>query len=126
MPIIALDHVNLRTAQLERMVDFYTRVLGLQRGARPPFGFPGAWLYIGGRAVVHLIGVDHPPAPYQRDQQLEHFAFTATDMPGLIAALNRDGIPFRKVDLPDGGATQVNLQDPDGNHLHIDFSGDIA
>lgn len=123
MALLALDHVNLRTANLPRMVDFYTRVLGLRQGPRPPFDFPGAWLYCGDRAVVHLIGVEAPPAAYRSDQQLEHFAFSASDMDGLIAALEAEGIAHTPVELPDGSATQINLHDPDGNHLHIDFPG---
>jgi catechol 2,3-dioxygenase-like lactoylglutathione lyase family enzyme len=126
MGLLALDHVNLRTAQLARMVDFYTRVLGLVEGPRPPFCFPGAWLYCGDQAVVHLIGTDAPPATYRPDQQLEHFAFSAEDMAGLIETLEADGVPYRRADLPDGSAIQINLHDPDGNHLHIDFPGPEA
>ena len=55
MPLSALDHVNLRTAHLEEMCAFYCEVLGLERGPRPPFPFPGAWLYCGGRPCVHLV-----------------------------------------------------------------------
>ncbi|WP_420416108.1 VOC family protein [Pacificispira sp.] len=121
MPLRRLDHVNLRTANLERMIDFYTRILGLSVGPRPDFAFPGAWLYCEGQAIVHVVGVDAPPAPYRRDQQLEHFAVSADDMPAFLAVLEAEGIPFRPVDLPGMPITQINLNDPDGNHLHVDF-----
>ena len=58
MPIHKLDHVNLRTHQLDTMIGWYQRVLGLRVGARPNFPFPGAWLYAGDTVVVHLIGVE--------------------------------------------------------------------
>ena len=32
-----LDHVNLRTADVERMARVYVEVLGLRLGDRPPF-----------------------------------------------------------------------------------------
>lgn len=121
MPLRRLDHVNLRTANLDRMIDFYARVLGLEVGPRPSFDFPGAWLYCGGEAIVHLVGVDAPPFPYRRDQQLEHFAIAADDILALLDALEAEEIPYRAVDLPDMPITQINLNDPDGNHLHIDF-----
>lgn len=121
MPLRRLDHVNLRTADLPRLIDFYTRVLGLEEGPRPNFGFPGAWLYCEGEPIVHLVGLEEAPAPYRRDQQLEHFAIAADDKNGLIQVLEAEGIPYRPVEITDFGITQININDPDGNHLHIDF-----
>lgn len=117
-----LDHVNLRTANLARMSDFYERVLGLKKGPRPDFDFPGAWHYSGGDAIIHLVGVDTPPTAYRRDQQLEHFALRGTDKDAFVALLEAEGIPYRPFDVPGMPITQINLDDPDGNHLHIDFS----
>ena len=76
MNINYLDHVNIRTSELERLVTFYTEVLGFQVGQRPDFAFPGAWLYCGDRPVVHLIAVDDTPRPGNA-LSLEHFAFAA-------------------------------------------------
>ena len=55
MQISKLDHVNVRTANLAEMVDWYDRVLGLKSGKRPDFPFPGAWIYIGEQAFLHLV-----------------------------------------------------------------------
>ena len=63
MPLRHLDHVNLCTGHLERMLAFYEDVLGMKRGPRPPFTFGGAWLYLGERPVVHLVAVAKPPEP---------------------------------------------------------------
>src|SRR3546814_17296537 len=52
MPLSRLDHVNLRTAELAAMQTFYSEVLGMSLGPRPPFSFDGAWLYCGGQATV--------------------------------------------------------------------------
>jgi hypothetical protein len=35
--------------------------------------------------------------------------------------LGRAGVQFRLGQLPAAGVTQVNLRDPDGNSLHVDF-----
>jgi len=120
MPIDRLDHVNIRTANLEAMIAFYEQALGFRNGARPPFPFPGAWLYAGDAAVVHLIGVESPPGMTD-DLQLEHFAFSANDMDGFVAGLEGLDIPYRIANVPDTDLVQVNLHDPDGNHLHVDF-----
>ena len=120
MPIQRLDHVNIRTANLEDMTAWYEEVLGFKAGWRPPFAFPGAWLYAGNDAVVHLIGVDRSPGMAD-DLQLEHFAFTATDMDGFVAGLERLEVPYRIANVPDTDLVQVNLHDRDGNHLHVDF-----
>src|SRR5690242_17690871 len=42
MTMAWLDHVNIRTANLEAVSKFYSEILGLRKGPRPPFGFPGA------------------------------------------------------------------------------------
>ncbi|MCV3271865.1 VOC family protein [Roseobacter sinensis] len=119
MEISRLDHVNLRTSNLEAMADWYTRVLGLQRGPRPDFGFPGAWLYIGDHAVVHLVGVSEECASIA--PKIEHFAFRATGFDTLMARLDDSGIAPDVVRVPGLPIVQVNLADVDGNHIHIDF-----
>ena len=122
MAIQRFDHVNIRTANLEAMTAFYKEVLGLSVGPRPNFNFPGAWLYCGDIAIVHLVGVSDPPVPYSVDQQLEHFALTADDFDGFLLVLEQKSLPYRLVRLGDIGVTQCNIHDPDGNHIHVDFS----
>jgi catechol 2,3-dioxygenase-like lactoylglutathione lyase family enzyme len=36
-----LDHVSIRTPELDAMKDFFCEVLELAPGERPPFAFPG-------------------------------------------------------------------------------------
>ncbi len=122
MKIGKLDHVNVRTTQLEAMVEWYARVLGMTRGDRPNFPFPGAWMYAGDHAAVHLVGIDGDPATGSETAlKLEHFAFSATDREGFDARLVEMGEPFKVDRVADFGITQYNVWDPDGNHIHIDF-----
>ena len=58
MSLNSLDHCSIRTVKLEETRDFYVNMLGMVDGDRPDFPFPGAWLYVDGVAVVHIIGVD--------------------------------------------------------------------
>ena len=116
-----LEHVNLRTADLAGMIAWYGRILDLQPGSRPDFGFPGAWLYADGHPIVHLVGVETAPGADPADLRLEHFAISAKGLKGLLAKLEAEGAPCRLNHIRDFGIVQVNLQDPDGNHIHIDF-----
>jgi len=119
-----LDHVNLRTARLEVMRTFYVEVLGLEEGPRPPFGHPGAWLYAGPQAVVHLwlgSAADTEPPPVAREPQLSHFAFTGDDERAFVARLDRAGVAFERHGLPGRDVVQIKVRDPDGNALHVDF-----
>lgn len=120
-----LDHVNLRTAQLDTMIAWYEQILQLESGARPGFPFPGAWMYAGDLPVVHIVGVTQAP-PRADDLSLEHAAFSARGLREFVARLQAAGEPMRLVRVPDMPLVQVNVWDPDGNHLHIDFHASEA
>ena len=123
MKIEKLDHVNLRTANLDMMVVWYSTILGLTAGKRPNFAFPGAWLYAGDQPVVHLVGVDgNPGAGSEGALKLEHFALSATGRAEFESRLTTAGEKFERSELSDFGIIQLNVWDPDGNHLHIDFA----
>ena len=125
MQIAKLDHVNVRTTQLDAMIQWYTDVLGLRAGARPNFSFPGAWMYAGDSAVVHLVGIDEPAATGSEvPLKLEHFALSASGLASFEARLTADGIRYTRNTLADVNLVQINVWDPDGNHIHVDFAAD--
>jgi catechol 2,3-dioxygenase-like lactoylglutathione lyase family enzyme len=120
--LVALDHVNIRTARVDALAAFYCDVLGLTRGPRPPFPFAGAWLYCGDGAVVHLVEAPAPLASIATvEPSLSHFAFRATGLAAFVARLREAGVPHRVACLPGSRVVQVNLRDLDGNALHVDF-----
>jgi catechol 2,3-dioxygenase-like lactoylglutathione lyase family enzyme len=121
MQVKKLDHVNVHTANVDRLVEWYGRVLGMHPGDRPPFPFPGAWLYCGGEPTVHLVGVDKV-AKTEGVLQLEHFAFSASGLKEFVDRLQRDAVRYEARKVPRSGAAQVNVWDPDGNHIHVDFA----
>lgn len=119
--MLTLNHVNLRTSDHARLADWYGRVLGLKPGWRPDFPFPGHWLYAGDKAVVHLVGVERQPAG--TDPSLQHFAFNSDGkLADFLKHLEALGVAARVRKVPGATLTQVNLTDPDGNALHIDFA----
>ncbi len=44
MELLDIQHVAIRTDDLEATNDFYTSVLGMTVADRPDFAFPGSWL----------------------------------------------------------------------------------
>lgn len=119
MPLLAFDHVNVVTANLNAMVAWYEDILQMKSGKRPPFPFPGAWLYLGDTAIVHLVGADVEQQAIE--PKIEHFAISAQGLDEFLAHLESRGEKVRVGKVPDFGITQVNIWDPDGNHIHIDF-----
>jgi catechol 2,3-dioxygenase-like lactoylglutathione lyase family enzyme len=135
MGLQTLDHYSVRTADVAATQSFYETVLGLRAGARPPFPFPGAWLYAGERPLVHVIGID--PADQQGLQAylgarpegspaantgaLDHIAFTAADLPGMRERLARLGIAARERAVPGLGLQQVFVTDPNGVVIELNF-----
>jgi hypothetical protein len=93
----------------------------LHGGWRPQFSFPGAWLYAGPDPIVHLVGVERAPNADAADLRLEHFAVQGDDLEALRARLKDGGFPSREARVPGTDILQINVHDPDGNHIHIDF-----
>ena len=120
MAVERLDHINVNTTQLEKLKAFYSDVLGMAPGPRPNFSFGGAWMYCGGRPAVHLVERAQL-APVHGDLKLQHFAFAAKGLGEFLARLKQLDVPYRVGILDDFEICQINLTDPDGNHLHVDF-----
>ena len=137
---LMLNHFSIRTASLENCRDFYERVLGLTVGPRPPFPFPGVWMYRGdhadyANAVVHVIGVD-PAAPAgltqylgEKDQTqshgtgvVDHIAFSADGLSAMLEHLRSIGVAARERLVPGMGLYQLFLEDPDGVVIELNYS----
>jgi catechol 2,3-dioxygenase-like lactoylglutathione lyase family enzyme len=120
MGLKRFDHINVNTAQLERLKAFYSDVLGLVPGPRPNFSFGGAWMYCGSQPVVHLVERS-ALQPLSGDLRLQHFAFSAENLEEFLAHLKSRGVEYRVGIVEDFQLCQINVYDPDGNHIHIDF-----
>ncbi len=59
MTVTACNHFTVLTDNLPSTLAFYEEHLNLKPGARPPFTFPGAWLYAnGGKGpdpILHIV-----------------------------------------------------------------------
>ena len=105
-----LDHVNIATAKLEETRRFFVDVLGFNETPRPDFGIPGYWLALGGRDLLHLMGVEDG----RHEGSIDHFALAVADRDALRTRLKTMNVPFGEFSLPDGSRTQFMLKDPNG------------
>ncbi|MEM9107859.1 MAG: VOC family protein, partial [Pseudomonadota bacterium] len=99
MQLKRLDHVNVVTSNLDAMIAWYTDILGMKEGERPSFPFPGAWMYIGEDAVIHLVGAEREMQSIEPN--IEHFAISAIGLGDLVATLDERGIEFGMNTVPD-------------------------
>src|SRR5688572_5822756 len=121
--IRALDHVNIRTADLAATKSLLVDVLGLSEGWRPPFPFPGAWLYAGDKDVVHLVQVE-PAATASDGSSLDHFALDIADYDEALARVEKTGLPFRATTTPGTSVKQIFVRDPNGVTIELNWKGD--
>ncbi len=135
MPLDLLAHVNIRTTKLAATRDFYVDVLGMADGKRPPFDFPGHWLYVGGRDAVHLVGIEtkdesslgaylgeKDPASLGGTGAIDHVAFAATGLGDLLARIRERKLPYRERTVPGSDLHQVFLEDPNGVTIELNFA----
>ena len=125
MPGKDLNHINIQAGQplLDQIRDFYVSVIGLSEGWRPAVPVPGYWLYLGDRAVVHLVEMaGSAPSSSSLPALVDHIAFTCTDIDGMQAHLKTLNVPFRRQDAPDFGFSQLVLKDPAGFGVELNFA----
>lgn len=124
MPVSGMNHFTVLTDDLDATITFYVDILGLSVGARPDLGFPGAWLYAGGQAILHVIAGRALPADPRG--VIDHMAFSARDLRGVAAQLTERGIKYDLRRLPDVGDWQLFCHDPSGARVELDFEATEA
>ena len=135
----SLNHFSIRTTDLDATRVFYETVLGLTVGPRPPFPFPGLWLYNGdhastANAMVHVIGMDKNDPEglkqYLGDRDVsslhgtgavDHIALMAAGLEGMLENLKRLGVPCRERTVPAIGLHQLFLDDPCGLVIELNY-----
>ena len=122
MTLTMLQHVNIRTGKLDETVAFYEDVLGFENGERPDFAFPGAWLYCGGEAVIHLIGVGDREAA--GSGVIDHVAFAAEGFDRYAAFLAGKGYEHETRVVPGGRLRQIFVRDPNEVLIELNFRAD--
>jgi catechol 2,3-dioxygenase-like lactoylglutathione lyase family enzyme len=136
---MTLSHFSVRTTDMAATRNFYEGVLGLTVGPRPDFAFPGLWMYCGphddlANAVVHIIGMDpndpqglkaylgnRDPASLKGGGAVDHIAFFAKGLAGMLDHLRRQGVTPRERTVPGIGLHQLFLDDPNGVVIELNY-----
>jgi len=125
MSVGMLDHYNVSTRNLRDTVRFYEEMLGLVNGPRPPFDFPGAWLYSEGHPVLHLNDISPTDKPQRPDSGvIDHIAFGSRGFDAIKQHLTHKGVSFRVNEVPNSSRRQIFLTDP--NNVLIELNFDVA
>ncbi len=120
MGIRGLDHINIGTTRLADTVAFFRDILGLEVGWRPGFAFPGAWLYAGETAVVHLVELSDARAP-SSSAALDHFAFRIDDFEETRRRLDGAGVQYRSLEVPGTPIRQLFVRDLNGVNIELNY-----
>lgn len=123
MTVTAVNHFTILTDDLPATLAFYEEHLNLKAGARPPFTFPGAWLYAdGGKGpdpILHIVA-----GKQKKDLVkgvIDHMAFSGKGLAGAVAKLKKKDIKYELRQLPAYGTWQLFFFDPNGAKVEIDF-----
>jgi catechol 2,3-dioxygenase-like lactoylglutathione lyase family enzyme len=119
MPATTMNHFTILTDDVPGTIRFYADFLGLAAGPRPPFDFPGAWLYAGDVPILHVIG--GKPRESLVTGVIDHMAFTAVGLADTLAKLDARKLPYDCRRLVGAGTWQVFFFDPNGARVELDF-----
>jgi catechol 2,3-dioxygenase-like lactoylglutathione lyase family enzyme len=124
-----IDHVVLRTANMESMISFYSNVLGceLERSLPPETGLVQLRA---GQSLIDLVAVDSElgrkggGAPGASENNMDHFCLQieAADESEIVGWLGEHGIEAGEFQVrygAQGFGPSIYLQDPDGNTVEL-------
>jgi catechol 2,3-dioxygenase-like lactoylglutathione lyase family enzyme len=135
MPVTGLNHLNIRTPDFKRTVDFLRDALGMRVSPVPESKSieKGAWIYDDtGVPVLHLASADVaysptevlPAEPPRGSGAIHHVAFTCVDFEGTRARLTALDLTFRESHSPKTGVRQIFVRDPTDILFELNFIED--
>ncbi len=122
-----LLHTMIRVVDLEKSIDFYTRLLGmtlLRRTDYPGGRFTLAFVGYGDEASSAVIELTHnwdQAEPYALGSGFGHLAIAVPDIHAACARLAAAGVPIPRPPGPmkHGGTVIAFAEDPDGYRIEL-------
>ena len=134
---ISFDHYLLFTKDLEKTVDWYSKVLDIKPGPTPDFDVPVHWLYLGGHPIIHAA--ERSPdneiesyigkVDYQQETGsglIDHIAFNSTGLTKMLAKLDSLGVDYTERRVDTNSRYQIFFFDPNGVKIELDFQASEA
>jgi len=120
-------HTMIRVLDLEKSIDFYTRLLGmnlLRRKDYPSGEFTLAFVGYGDEESEAVIELTHnwgQKTPYEIGSGFGHLAIGVPDIYGTCAALSKEGVKIPRPPGPmkHGGSVIAFVEDPDGYKIEL-------
>jgi glyoxylase I family protein len=122
-----IDHIELLTADPQRTVDFYTRVLGFRERERMriPETLLGpldlVYLDLGG-TTVEVMCYPEKKLPQKAEGQRQGWqclALEVEDMDGAVRALKAKGVELAWGPVKRPDYARAEIRDPDGNPIEL-------
>lgn len=125
-PEARIDHAMIRVLDLDKSLDFYTRVLGmklLRKSDYPGGRFTNAFVGYGGdgQAALELTHNWDQEEPYERGTAWGHIALRVADIYAAAERMKSHGVEFTKEPSPMKHGTRVIafIKDPDGYSIEL-------
>jgi hypothetical protein len=97
-------------------------VLGFVNGPRPPFNFPGAWLYSAGHPVLHLNDISQTDKEQRADSGvIDHVAFGSRGFEAMKKHLAGRNVSYRINLVPNSTRCQIFLRDPNNVEIELNY-----
>lgn len=120
--MIALSHFGINVTDLDRMADFYTRVLGLMVSDRGPLEGGPTLCFLSRNPDEHhqLVLVSGRPAGggYNVVNQISFKLPSLEALQAMYAAVRQEGIKEFRI-VTHGNAWSVYFADPEGNRVEL-------
>ena len=122
MKIDRIDHIVITAQDVQRTIDFYTRVMGMEAVT---FGEGRRALAFGRQKInLHQAGREYEPKALKPTPGSMDLCFiTETPLEEVIAHLKANGVAIAQGPVPKTGAlgpmTSVYFRDPDGNLIEV-------
>jgi catechol 2,3-dioxygenase-like lactoylglutathione lyase family enzyme len=122
-----IDHIELLTGDPERVIDFYTSVLGFSvrrrdRVPQTPLGpLELVYLDLGGTTVELMTYPDAAPGKREEGERLGYrmMALEVEDMDRALALLKARGIEPSWGPVKRPSYARAEIRDPDGNAIEL-------
>ena len=122
-----LLHTMIRVFDLEKSIDFYTRLLGMTLLRRKDYEsgrFTLAFVGYGDETQTTAIELTHnwdQATPYTIGSGFGHLAIGLRDITGVCARLAREGVKIPRPPGPmkHGGSVIAFIEDPDGYKIEL-------
>lgn len=126
--IVGLDHIVLRTNQLQRMLDFYVRVLGCE--LERELSELGLSQLRAGNALIDIVPVDGVlgskggGAPTKTERNMEHFCLQIEPedegaIKEYLLSCHVDFEDFEERYGAQGFGRSIYIEDPEGNVVEL-------